>query len=331
MTTSTTEGTRAATMAAVQIRDGRVVPGRVIRPAPRPGQVLVRVELAGVNWWDVMQRLGQVPTGPSAVPGVEGLGRVVEVGAGVDPTRVGEWVAWSKVGGSHAEHVVGDGDWFFPVGHLRSRVPDEQLAGLLMQGVTAQYLATDTAPLRTGDTAVVTAAAGGVGALLTQLLVARGVTVLGVVGSPRKVEAAHTAGASSVLVAGPDLVGRLKEVAAEGVAAVFDGNGGASALDAIDVLAPRGWTVLYGTAAGPLPMVDPALLGRGSTVFTRVAGRHFAGDPVSWRARAVDVLDKAVRGDLQVVVSEVQPLDEAAALLDRFEARSTTGKLLLRP
>jgi NADPH:quinone reductase len=319
----------ATTTTAVQVTDGRLVPASLPAAAPGPGQLAVRVDLAGVNYWDVMQRTGVVPQGPDGIPGVEGAGVVVEAGTGAPAELVGRRVAWSKVGGSYADRVVGDADWFLPV---PDDLPDEQAAGLLMQGVTAQYLATDTVPLQEGETAVVLAAAGGVGTLLTQLLTVAGVRVIGVVGSAGKVEVARAAGAAEVLVdAGKELVDAVRSVEPAGVRAVFDGNGGPATPRAFGMLAPRGWVVLFGTAAGPIPALDPGLLAAGSHVVTRTAGKHFAGDPRSWRARAEDVLARAASGSLRVFPDAVLPLADAAEAHERMESRASVGKLFLRP
>ena len=309
--------------------DGALSPGDHAVPPPGPGELRVRVALAGVNFWDVMQRTGAVPLPPSGIPGVEGVGVVDAAGDGAPAELVGRRVAWSKVNGSYAGAVVGAADWFLPV---PDDVSDEQAAGLLMQGVTAQYLATDTAPLRAGDAAVVLAAAGGVGTLLTQLLVAAGVRVVGIVGSPAKADAARAAGASEVLVDdGEDLAAAVRAAVPEGVAAVFDGNGGPPAARALDMLRPRGWLVLVGTAAGALPDLPAGALGAGSFVVTRTAGKHFAGDPAAWRPRAEDVLARARAGALTVAPVTVLPLAEAAEAHRLMESRSSVGKLLLRP
>jgi NADPH2:quinone reductase len=317
------------TTPAVQAVDGRLVPACLPAPRPGPGQLLARVELAGVNYWDVMQRAGAVPLGPERVPGVEGTGVVLAAGTGAPEDLVGRRVAWSKVPGSYAARVVADADWFVPI---PDTLPAEQAGGLLMQGVTAQYLATDTAPLRAGDTAVVLAAAGGVGTLLTQLLAAAGVRVVGVVGSAGKQDVARTAGAEEVLVDEADgLVEAVRRVAPEGVRVVFDGNGGPRTPRAFGMLAPRGWLVLFGTAAGPIPAVDPGLLAAGSHVVTRTAGKHFAGDAPTWRARAEDVLTRASAGTLRVFPDVVLPLASAAQAHARMESRQNAGKMLLRP
>jgi NADPH2:quinone reductase len=314
------------TMTAVRLVDGDLGVARIPRPTAGEGELLVRVELAGVNWWEVMQRAGQVPTAPSGIPGQEGAGQVVAAGPGADAAMVGRRVAWGKVPGSYAEYVAADAGWFLPVDAL----PLEQAAGLLFQGVTAHYLAADTAPLRVGDTVVVLAAAGGVGTLLTQMLAARGIRVVGVVGSPAKAEVARAAGAVAVLPDDEELVHRVRQLARDGVAAVFDANGGAGVPSRFDLLARRGWLVLYGTAAGPIPALDPGLLTAGSHVVTRTAGKDFAGDRASWTRRAADVIARAHRGELRVLVGEVAPLTDAGDMLDRVRSRRTTGKNLLR-
>ncbi|UOY02278.1 zinc-binding dehydrogenase [Blastococcus sp. PRF04-17] len=313
----------------VLVEQGALSPGHQAAPQPGRGELLVHVTLAGVNYWDVMQRTGAVPLPASGIPGVEGVGVVAAGGDGTPADLVGRRVAWSKVTGSYAGAVVGAADWFVPV---PDDLPDEQAAGLLMQGVTAQYLATDTAPLGAGDAAVVLAAAGGVGTLLTQLLVAAGVRVVGVVGSAAKVEAARAAGASEVLVDdGDDLTAAVRAVVPDGVAAVFDGNGGPDAPRALGMLRPRGWLVLFGTAAGPIPDLPAGSLGAGSYVVTRTAGKHFAGEAATWRTRAEDVLARARAGALTVAPVTVLPLTEAAEAHRLMESRSSVGKLLLRP
>jgi NADPH2:quinone reductase len=320
------DGPDTDTMTAVRLVEGDLRLGRTPRPAVGDGELLVQVELAGVNWWEIMQRAGQVPTDPSGIPGQEGVGRVVAAGTGADAAMVGGRVAWSKVPGSYAEYVAADAGWFVPVDDL----PVQQSAGLLFQGVTAHYLAEDTARLQAGDTVVVLAAAGGVGTLLTQMLVARGIRVIGVVGSPTKTEVARAAGAAAVLLDDDDLVSRVRQLEPRGVAAVFDANGGAGVLRRFDLLRRRGWLVLYGTAAGPIPALDPGLLTAGSYVVTRTAGKDFAGDQASWRRRAVDVVAQARRGQLRALVGEEASLADAADVLERVRSRGTTGKTLLR-
>ena len=295
--------------------------------APLPeladGHVRVSVSFAGVNFWDVMQRRGDVPLPADRVPGVEGVGVVAQ--APTNPELLGQRVAWGRVNSSYATEVQGPADSFVVV---PDGVPDEVAAGLLMQGVTAQYLSESTTDLKPGKTAVVTAAAGGVGGLLVQLLGARGADVIAVVGSEAKVAAAETTGATRVLVDSPDLAADVRAAIPAGVDAVFDAAGGDPAR-LLAMLRPRGICVLYGSAGGPLASLDPGLLGAGSFYLTRTAGRDYATAPGEWRGRAEDVLARAVAGELEVRVSDVLPLAEAAAGQRLLEGRTTTGKLLL--
>lgn len=290
------------------------------------GEVRVEVRLAGVNFWDVMQRKGIVPLGEGSVPGVEGVGQIVEVGEGVEQARIGERVVWSKVGSSYASEVVAAATSFVPV---PDGLSDEDAARILMQGVTAQYLAEDTWPLGEGDVALVHAAAGGVGTLLTQLLKARGARVIGVVSREEKRQASLDAGADHVLVDGDDYVADVRAIEADGVSAVFDANGGPQAVRALDVLRTRGALVLYGSANGPVPEVDLGRLGAGSFFVTRTAGRDYARTPEEWRARADDVLSRAAAGTLRAVAGGIYPLAEAAQAHRHLESRASVGKLLL--
>jgi len=287
------------------------------------GQIRVRVLLAGVNFWDVMQRRGDVPLPADGVLGVEGVGVVESVGDGVSTDLVGQRVVWSKVGSSYASHVQGAADFFVPVPDALS---DSAAAGILMQGVTAQYLATATTDLHQGDVALVTAAAGGVGLLLTQFLQARGAKVIGVVGSSAKAGATRS---DHTLIDSKDLMNEVHTLAPAGVAAVFDASGG-DASRFFTMLRPRGICVLYGAAGGPISPINPGDLGAGSYYLTRTAGRDYASTPGEWLARAQDVMARAASSELLADVSEVLPLANAADAHRRLEGRATTGKILLR-
>lgn len=305
-----------------------VLHGAELEPvALAAGEVRVAVRLAGVNFWDVMQRRGVVPLSDRSVPGVEGVGQIVEVGEGVDPSRVGQRVVWSKVAGSYATQVVAAETSFVPVPEA---LADEDAARILMQGVTAQYLAEDTWPLGQDDVAVVHAAAGGVGSLLTQFLKARGVRVIGVVSRPAKRQAALDAGADDVVVDSDDYVADVRRISPDGVSAVFDANGGPQAGRSVDVLRTRGALVLYGAANGPVPEFDLGRLGAGSFYVTRTAGRDYARTPEEWRARADDVLARAAAGQLRAADGGAWALADAADAHRLLESRESTGKLLLR-
>lgn len=292
-------------------------------PPLAQGEARVRVRLAGVNFWDVMQRRGDVPLPADGVPGVEGVGIIEAVGEGVTSELIGQRVVWSKVPSSYATHVQAPAQMFVPV---PDSVTDEAAAAVLMQGVTAQYLATSTTDLQSGDVAVITAAAGGVGQLLTQFLTARGVTVIGVVGSTGKAASARS---RHTIVDSPDLVSDVRAIAPQGAAAVFDAAGGDSSRF-FAMLRPRGICVLYGAAGGPIAPIAAGDLASGSFYVTRTAGRDYAAAPGEWAGRAADVMQRAQRGELVADVSAVLPLAEAADAHRRLESRATTGKTLLR-
>jgi NADPH2:quinone reductase len=297
-------------------------------PPPGPGQVRVRVSAAGVNFWEVMQRYGRVPVPEARVPGLEGAGVVEDVAADVTGLAVGQRVAWSKVPGSYADVVVGPAEAFVAV---PDPVSDADAAALLFQGVTAHYLCHDAWQVGRGDTAVVTAAAGGVGVLLTQLLVSRGARVIGVVSKPEKAEVVRRAGAAHVLTYGDDTVGRIRSQVPAGVAVVYDAVGSGVAEPLLGTLRPRGAMVLYGAASGQEAEISARDLGAGSLFVTRAAGRDYVGDATAVAQRSTALLDLAAQGLLRPVLGGRFALTEAATAWDALESRSTVGKLLLIP
>jgi NADPH2:quinone reductase len=293
------------------------------------GDLRVRVSFGALNFWQVMQRRGQVPLATPPALGTEGSGTVVEVAADMQALKVGDRVAWSSVPGSWSTEVVGPAGSFFRV---PAGVSDEQAASLLFQGVTAQYLAASSWPLRGGATAVVTAAAGGVGLLLTQLLVARGVEVVAVISDVAKRSATQRAGATCTLLYGNgDLAERVREHAPDGVDAVFDSVGGSVARDLVSALRARGAMVLYGAASGEEAGISSNDLGQGSYYVTRTAGRDYAALPGERADRITEVLRLADEGKLRAEIGGTWSLEEAGAALDALESRATVGKLLLRP
>lgn len=315
-----------AVMRAVVVDDQHTPQLRdVPAPSPGPGEVAVRVDLAGVNFWEVMQRHGRVPLPERRIPGSEGVGVVEELGDGVTGLAAGDRVAWSKVPGSYAERVVA------PVGSLAS-VPDEvedaAAASVLFQGLTAHYLCHDLWQVPRGETAVVTAAAGGVGLLLTQLLVSQGVTVVSAVSSDAKAGLAIAAGASRVVTYGDSLVDGVRAAAPEGVAAVFDAVGAGVAEPLLATLRPRGIMVLYGSASGREAAITAADLTSASLYLTRAAGRDYLGGVDRVRERSQALLALVARGVLRPA-STVYPLADAVRAWDDLESRSTVGKLLL--
>jgi NADPH2:quinone reductase len=300
----------------------------VDRPSPGSGQVLVRVAVAGVNFMDVYQRNGAL-TAPF-VAGVEGVGTVVETGDGVDDLATGQRVGWLRGGqGSYAEYVLVDAAMAVPV---PDDVADDVAAAVLMQGVTAHYLATDTYRVQPGDTVLVHAAAGGVGQLLTQVVKLRGGRVIGTVSTEEKAEVARAAGADEVLRY-EDVPDRVKQLTdGEGVAVVYDGVGGATFDASLASLRPRGVLVVYGNAGGPTPPLEiPRLNSGGSLYVTRPTVVHYTASRDELRARTDEVFGWVASGQLRVSIGGRYPLADAARAHEDLESRRTTGKLLLFP
>jgi NADPH:quinone reductase len=302
----------------------------VDRPSPGPGQVLVRVAVAGVNYMDVYQRSGAVPLPTPFVAGVEGVGTAIEVGEGVGDLTTGQRVGWLRGGqGSYAEYVLVDAAMAVPV---PDAVPDEVAAAVLMQGVTAQYLATDTYRVQPGDTVLVHAAAGGVGQLLTQVVRLRGGRVIGTVSTEQKAEVARAAGAEEVLRY-EEVPGRVKQLTGgEGVAAVYDGVGGATFDASLASLRARGVLVVYGTSSGPTPPLEiPRLNSGGSLYVTRPTVVHYTATREELRARTDELFGWVASGQLRVSIGGRFLLADVARAHQDLESRRTTGKLLLFP
>jgi NADPH:quinone reductase len=302
----------------------------VDRPSPGAGQVLVRVAVAGVNYMDVYQRSGAVSLPTPFVAGVEGVGTVVEVGDGVDDLPIGQRVGWLRGGqGSYAEYVLVDAAMAVPV---PDAVPDEAAAAVLMQGVTAHYLATDTYRVQPGDTVLVHAAAGGVGQLLTQVVRLRGGRVIGTVSTEQKAEIARAAGAEEVLRY-EEVPGRVKQLTGgEGVAAVYDGVGGATFDASLASLRARGVLVVYGTSSGPTPPLEiPRLNSGGSLYVTRPTVVHYTATREELRARTDELFGWVASGQLRVSIGGRFLLADVTRAHQDLESRRTTGKLLLFP
>jgi NADPH2:quinone reductase len=294
-------------------------------PEPGPGQLLVDVAAAGVNFVDVYHRTGAYP-GELPVPlGTEAAGTVAAVGPGVTGVAPGDRVAWAMRPGAYATRAVVAADVAVPV---PDGVTDEVAAAVLLQGMTAHYLTTATYPVAAGDTVLVHAAAGGTGALIVQLAVRRGGTVLATTSTEEKAALAREAGATEVDVAAE--VERITGGA--GVAAVYDGVG-ASTFDAsLASLRPRGYLVLFGASSGPVPPVDPRRLQAGGSLFlTRPTLAHYMATRAELLERAGAVFDAVASGELTVRIGGRYRLDEAGRAHSDLESRRTTGKLLIIP
>jgi NADPH2:quinone reductase len=294
--------------------------------------VLVDVTAAGVNFIDTYQRRGIYPMQTPYVAGLEGGGLVRALGPGVTGVQVGDRVAWPEQLGSYAELVAVPADRTVPV---PDGVSDDDAVGALLQGMTAHFLVNDTYPVHPGDTVLVTAAAGGVGLLLTQLATARGGRVLATVSSEAKEELAREAGAAEVIryTEVDDLAAAVRELTGgEGVAAAFD-NVGAATFDAsLASLRRRGMLVLYGASSGPVPPVDPQRLNAAGSVFlTRPKLFDHIADRDTLLARAADIYGAVADGTLTVRIGHRYALAEARTAHEDLEGRRTTGKLLLLP
>jgi len=303
-------------------------------PRPGPGQVVVEVAAAGVNYMDIYQRegVGSYRTEPPFVPGGEGAGTVAAVGAGVTGLAAGDRVAWAGPGNSYAEQVALPAKRVVPVPDGMSL---QVAAAAILQGMTAHYLCTSTYPVREGDVAVVHAAAGGVGLLLTQMVKRRGGVVVGTTSGGeggQKAELALRAGADHVVGYDRfrDIVGEVTDGA--GAHVVYDGVGRATFDDGLAALRPRGLMVLYGAASGQVPPLDPQRLNSGGSLFlTRPTLVHYIAGPDELRWRANEVFDWIAKGELDVRIGGTYPLADAGRAQQDLASRRTTGKLLLLP
>jgi NADPH:quinone reductase len=299
-------------------------------PEPGPGQVLVRVAAAGVNYMDIYQREGVGGYRPALpfVTGGEGAGTVTAVGEGVTGLAIGDEVAW--VGpGSYAEQVVLPADRAVPV---PSGLRAELAAAAILQGMTAHYLVTSTYPVQAGDVAVVHAAAGGVGLLLTQMVKRRGGVVVATTSGGAKDDLVRSAGADHVT--GYDAFRAVVDQVTDGAGAhvVYDGVGKDTFDDSLAALRVRGMMVLYGAASGQVPPFEIQRLNSGGSLFlTRPTLGHYIASPEDLRWRAGEVFDWIARGELGVRIGGSYPLAEAARAQEDLAARRTTGKLLLIP
>ncbi|USQ80074.1 quinone oxidoreductase [Ornithinimicrobium faecis] len=301
-------------------------------PEPGEGQVRVDVQAAGVNFIDIYQRSGTYPMTTPFIAGSEGAGTVSAVGPGVTDVATGDLVTWAMVPGSgYTEQALVPADRLVPV---PEGVSAEQAAAVMLQGMTAHYLVESTFPAQEGQTALVHAAAGGVGLLLCQLLAAKGVRVIGTTSTPEKAELARAAGADEIVFyREQDLVAEVQRLTdGAGVQVVYEGVG-ASTFDAgLEVLAPRGMMVLFGGASGPVPPLDPQVLNQqGSLFLTRPTLANYIAEREELLQRAGDILGAVAQGRLDVRIGGRYPLAEAARAHEDLAAGRTTGKLLLVP
>jgi len=305
-----------------------LVQADIDRPSPGPGEVLVDVSVSGVNFLDVYQRTGASPLRPPFSAGVEGVGVVAEIGEMVTDLRAGQRVGWLTGGqGSFADAVVVAADKAVAI---PDEIDDERAAAVLMQGVTAQYLATDTYPIQPGDPVLIHAAAGGVGQLLTQIAKIRGGVVIGTVSTEAKAKVARANGADHTL-SYEDFATQVRELTdGMGVAAVYDGVGATTFEGSLESLRPRGVFVVYGTASGPTPPLDiPRLNTGGSLYVTRPTVVHYTATTEELRRRTDDLFTWLASGQLQANIGGRYPVGQISDAFRALESRRSTGKLLL--
>ncbi|HEY1641229.1 MAG TPA: quinone oxidoreductase [Streptosporangiaceae bacterium] len=299
-------------------------------PEPGPGQLLVRVAAAGVNFMDIYQREGRPPYNNALpyVPGSEGAGTVVATGDGVTSFGAGDQVAWTGIPGSYAELALIPADRALAV---PAGVGLDTAAAVLLQGMTAHYLCHSTYPVAAGDVAVVHSAAGGVGLLLTQMVVMRGGAVVATTSTEAKAELARQAGAAQL--AGYDNFGAVaaEVTGGDGAAVVYDGVGQATFDASLAALRRRGYMVLYGGSSGAVPPFELQRLNTGGSLFiTRPTLVHYIATRDELVQRAGDLFSWIAGGKLNVRIGGQYPLADAARAHADLAARRTTGKLLLR-
>jgi len=322
-------------MQAIQVSQtgGPEVLTPVDRPVPalKPNEALVNIKAAGINFIDVYFREGRYPTPLPFVNGQEAAGVVTEVGSEVTTLEPGDRVAYTSALGSYAEYAA------VPASRL-VKIPDEldfeQAAAAMLQGMTAHYLLYSSYPLKKGETALIHAAAGGVGLLLVQMAKKIGARVIATAGTQEKAQLARDAGADECIVyTEADFETETKRLTdGAGVHVVYDGVGKATFDQDLNVLRPRGYLVLFGGSSGAVPPFDLIKLSqKGSLFITRPTLAHYTAtrEELEWRAN--DVLQWIARGEIKLRIHKVYPLAEAAQAHRDLEGRKTTGKLLLKP
>ena len=303
----------------------------VPEPQPGPGEAVVRLEATGVNFIEVYQRKGQYPLQTPFTPGAEGAGTVVAVGEGVTAPRVGERVASETLSGAYAELAKTKVERLV---RLPDGVEGPVGASIMLQGITAHYLATSTYPIQRGDRCLIHAVSGGVGLLLCQIAKRRGAWVVGTTSTPEKATFARDAGADEVILyTEQDFVAEVRRLTGgKGVQVVYDSVGKTTFDGSLDCLVPRGMMVLFGQSSGPVPPLDPQVLNRkGSLYLTRPTIAHYAATREELTARASELFSWIEDGWLRVHIDRTLPLGEASAAHVALESRRTVGKVLLVP
>jgi len=324
-----------ATMRAIQIAQyggPEVLTLReTARPQPGDGEVLVKVRASGVNFIDIYQRTGLYKNPLPFTPGMEGAGTIEEVGDGVEGFAQGDAVAWSMKPGGYAEYAV------VPA-RVLAKVPAgislDVAAAAFLQGLTAHYLVKSTFPLQPEHTAIVHAAAGGVGLLLVQMAKSIGAKVIATTSTPEKAELARQAGADHVvLYTSKSFLEAAKQITdGRGVDVVYDSVGASTFADGLKSLRPRGMMVTFGQSSGPIAPFSPLeLSANGSLYLTRPNLANYMQTPEEINWRAGELFGSIASGALQVRIDSAYKLEDAGKAQEALASRATAGKLILHP
>jgi len=300
-------------------------------PQPKANEAVVKIAAAGVNFVDVYFREGRYKAPLPFVAGQEGAGVVTAAGAEVNSVKKGDRVAWTGTLGSYAEYAAVPADRLV---RIPQGVSEREAAAAMLQGMTAHYLSHDTYPLKRGETALVHAAAGGVGLLLVQMAHNIGARVIGTVSTEEKAKLAREAGAHEVIIyTQADFESETKRLTGgKGVDVVYDSVGKTTFDKGLNVLRPRGYMVLYGGSSGAVPPLDLVVLSqKGSLFVTRPSLVNYIATRDELQARASAVFGMIAEGKLKLRIDHTYALADAAQAHRDLEGRRTTGKLLLLP
>jgi NADPH2:quinone reductase len=301
------------------------------RPEPQAGEILLKIAAAGVNFIDIYQRTGLYKLSVPFTPGQEAAGTVETVGPGVDFIKPGDAVTFVGPPCAYAEYAVVPASVAIPVpGGMDLKLA----AASMLQGMTAHYLTHSTFPLKSGDTCLVHAVAGGTGLLITQMAKMLGARVIGTTSSQQKAESARQAGADEIILYTEqnfeDEVKRLTD--GRGVDVVYDSVGKSTWDGSLNCLRPRGTMVTFGNASGPVDPIQPLILSqRGSLFLTRPKLNDYTANLEELQWRAGDVLNWVSSGQLAIRIDREYPLAEAARAHEDLASRRTSGKLILVP
>ena len=298
---------------------------------PKANEAVVKLSASGVNFIDVYHREGRYKVALPFTPGQEGAGLVVSAGSEVKSVKNGDRVAWSHLLGSYAEYEAVAADRLVPI---PAGVSDQQAAATMLQGMTAHYLSHDTYPLKRGETALVHAAAGGVGLLLVQMAHHIGARVIATVSTEEKAKLAREAGADEIILySQTDFEAETKRLTGgKGVDVVYDSVGKTTFAKGLNVLRPRGMMVLFGGSSGAVPPFDPIILTqKGSLFMTRPSLGNYIATREELLSRSGAVFGMIGSGKLTLRIEHTYPLAEAQRAHRELEGRKTTGKLLLIP